>query len=258
MWRDYHNTEYATEDGALYLKISYPLFAFAPPRGFVTGKSGYQRIIDHCAANDLPVRLCSVSKAVLDEVLKMYPASTAESDRKWSDYLYQASDLTTLSGRRYAGQRNHINRFMKEHPAWSFERITPDNVAKVKVFYEKYSNEHIKDYPAYIEGNRKALEALDNMDLYGLFGGALYVAGEIVGVSLGESVGDTLYIHAEKAETSFHGSYPMLMNQFARMFATGEIEYINREEDDGVEGLRTSKMSYHPVELLDKYIVELR
>jgi hypothetical protein len=42
------------------------------------------------------------------------------------------------------------------------------------------------------------------------------------------------------------------------MFATEGIVHINREEDDGVEGLRISKMSYHPIELLDKYVVELK
>jgi hypothetical protein len=49
----------------------------------------------------------------------------------------------------------------------------------------------------------------------------------------------------------------MLVNQFAKMFAGEDIRYINREEDDGVEGLRTSKLSYHPACLLDKYVVEL-
>jgi hypothetical protein len=50
----------------------------------------------------------------------------------------------------------------------------------------------------------------------------------------------------------------MLVNQFAKMFAAEGVTHINREEDDGVEGLRTSKLSYHPIELLDKYVVELK
>ena len=258
IWRDYHNTEFATEDGVLYLKISHPMSAFAPPRGLKVGRESYERIIDHCAAAGMPAQFCSVSQTILERVLKMFPDSNVWTDRTWSDYLYLSGDLVSLAGRRFAGQRNHINRFMKEHPTWSFERITTANVAQIRSFYEKYSREHTKDSPADIEGNKKAVEVLDNLEIYGLFGGALYVNGEVVGVSLGEKQGDTLFVHAEKAEIAYHGSYPMLMNQFVRMFADGGIDYINREEDDGIEGLRTSKLSYHPVELLDKYVVELR
>lgn len=117
--------------------------------------------------------------------------------------------------------------------------------------------EHIKDYPAYDEGNIKTLEVLDNMDKYKLFGGTLKVDDTVVGAALGEIIGDTLFVHIEKSNTEFNGSYPMLVNQFAKKFAAEGVTHINREEDDGVEGLRTSKLSYHPIELLDKYIVEL-
>ena len=256
IWRDYHKTEYTEEDGVLYLKVSYPEPAFTPPRSSgEPSKESYERILEYCAQSGVPAQLCSVSEPVLQIILGMYPDAQAQTDRDWSDYLYLSSDMTDLAGRKFSGQRNHINRFLREHPAWAFERITAENLSGIRAFYEKYAREHLKDSKAYNEGDRKALEVLDNLDMYGLFGGALYVDGEIAGVSLGETVDDTLYIHTEKANTEYHGAYPMLVNQFAKMFVSEGIEYINREEDDGVEGLRTSKLSYHPTALLNKYNV---
>ena len=257
MWRDHHGTEYAIEDGLLYLKTTFPEISFAPPRGPKSGRGSYDRIIEYCAGNGLKARLCSVSDAALEEILGIFPGAEAISDRACSDYLYRSEDIISLAGRKYSTQRNHINRFLKENPAWSFEPITADNLDGARAFFEKYAREHIKDYPAYTEGNRKALEVLDNMCAYGQFGGLLIVNGGIIGASLAEIMGDTMYIHVEKADASYHGSYPMLMNRFAKTFAADGAAFINREEDDGVEGLRKSKLSYHPVELLDKYTVVL-
>ena len=257
IWRDYHNTEYAVEDGVLYLKVSYPETAFTPPRGEKACKSSYERIIAHCRANEMLPRLRSVSETVLESIIEMYPKSEYRTDRAWSDYLYLSDDLKNLAGRRYAGQRNHINRFLKENPEWKFERVTAENIGAVRAYVEKSASEYAGESKVNIEGNKKALEVLDNIERYGQSGGALIVAGEIVGVSLGETMDDTLFVHVEKADVAHHGSYPMLMNQFARTFAADGVAYINREEDDGVEGLRTSKMSYHPVELLEKYVVTL-
>ena len=258
IWRDYHKTEYAIEDGGLYLKVAYPELAFTPPRGIAHTKESFERIFDYCLENAIPTKMFAVSEPTMHEIMAIYPNSTAVTDRSWSDYLYSSGDITSLAGRKYSGQRNHINRFMREYPNWKFERITEDNIPEVREFYEKYANEHLKDSLAYLEGNRKALEVLDNFSDYGLFGGVLYADGVIVGESLGEIVGDTLFVHTEKANTTFHGSYPMLVNRFAEMFVCEGIEFINREEDDGVEGLRTSKLSYHPVDLLHKYAIELR
>ena len=257
IWRDYHETEYAVEDGTLYLKVSYPEPAFTPPRGAGVSKGSYERMMEHSKAAGEPMMLCAVSEAVLQGILKIFPNSKTRTDRGWSDYLYLSSDITGLAGRRFSGQRNHINRFMKQYPSWSFERVTAESVPGIKSFYEKHAREHVKDSKAYIEGDRKALEVMDNLDAYGLFGGALYVDGEVVGASFGETLDDTLYVHAEKADTGFNGSYPMLVNQFAKMFVNESVEHINREEDDGVEGLRTSKLSYHPEDLLHKYMVEI-
>ena len=49
----------------------------------------------------------------------------------------------------------------------------------------------------------------------------------------------------------------MLVNQFAAAYGSGDVTYINREEDMGDPGLRRAKQAYHPVELLKKYVVEI-
>jgi hypothetical protein len=260
MWRDLFETQYAVEEGVLYLKAKYLTgdTAFAPPRGEgAYERAAYEHLLRYCRDNGLRTRLCAVSEALLELVSGMFPGARSVTDRAWSDYLYDAESIRGLAGRRYSGQRNHINKFTREYPGWTFERVTEENIARVREFFVKYSAEHIKDYPAYNEGNRKTIELIDNFSAYGQLGGALCVDGQIAGASFGERVGDTLFVHVEKADTNFQGSYPMLVNQFAGAFADGDVMYINREEDDGVEGLRTSKLSYHPTALLDKYVVEL-
>ena len=259
LWRDYHGTQYSVQDGVLYLRINKPYEAFAPPLGAESSKAAYERIIEYCAAKKRPALICSVSAEVLEEIREMFPRSIVCSDRAWSDYLYHANDIKDLAGRKFSGQRNHINRFKRENPDWSFERVTADNLHEAKAFIESLAHDNAKmESAAYAEANRKTLEALDNLELYGAFGGVLYANGKTVGVSVGETAGDTLFVHVEKADTDYHGAYPMLVNQFAAMFAGDGIDYINREEDDGVEGLRVSKLSYHPAALLDKYEVELK
>lgn len=260
IWRDLFQTEYAIEDEMLFLKVRYLTgdIAFTPPRGEpCVDKAAYDRIVDYCQSLNMTPRLCAVSESRLEKILTHYPQAKYYSDRAWSDYLYNAEDIRELAGRRYSGQRNHINKFLREYPNWRFEDIDSSNLAEVYEFFKTYAQGHLKDSVTYDEGNVKTLEVLDNLEKYGLFGGALRVDGQIAGAALGEIVGDTLFVHIEKSKTEYNGSYPMLVNQFAKAYATGEVKFINREEDDGVEGLRISKLSYHPVELLNKYVVEL-
>ena len=50
----------------------------------------------------------------------------------------------------------------------------------------------------------------------------------------------------------------MLTNQFLKMYAqSDEVKFVNREEDCGDPGLRKSKLSYNPVELLEKNTVTI-
>ena len=100
-------------------------------------------------------------------------------------------------------------------------------------------------------------EFLRDFAAYAPLAGLLRVNGRVVGFSAGEIVGDTLIIHIEKADIAYEGIYQVLVNEYAKCFVTPDVRYINREEDVGDEGIRRSKESYHPVRLLEKYLVRI-
>ena len=51
------------------------------------------------------------------------------SDRNLEDYVYNASDLRDLPGRKYQSKRNHINRFEAEYE-YRYEPMTRDHAAE--------------------------------------------------------------------------------------------------------------------------------
>ena len=81
----------------------------------------------------------------------------------------------------------------------------------------------------------------------------------IVAFTLGEVIGDTLYVHIEKMSHDIAGAGETINRLFASMMTTihPSVQYINREEDVGDPGLRHAKESYHPLELLKKYNVTM-
>ena len=94
-----------------------------------------------------------------------------------------------------------------------------------------------------------------NMFRYNCFGGCILVNGAVAAVAVGERVGDTVVEHIEKGLPDYPGIYQVMLSEFAKNFAEG-AKYINREDDSGDEGLRTSKLQYHPVLVKNKnYLV---
>ena len=247
-WRDYYDISYCLEDGGIALRF-----------GNIDDTVSY-----YCGTND-----SLIDKVILQEggeaffscltrmeaeyIAARYETSHSENLRDWADYIYNASDISELKGKRYCGQRNHINKFRKLYSNVSFDEITAADAEEIKAFVRDYFDsigEGISEDAVYECAHLE--EQLDNLDIYGQCTGALRVDGKVVGFSIGEIVGDTLIIHTEKADTSYKGVYPTIVKCFAEKYAKDAL-YINREEDCGDEGLRTSKLSYHPSQILEKY-----
>jgi hypothetical protein len=212
---------------------------------------------EYSRENGIPLWFCTVPKEAVPTLVDEYDGTRpCTSNRDWADYLYKAEDLAEMAGRRYSGQRNHINKFKKMYPDYRYQRITPDNMPRAIEFLKDYEENHGKEASLAQEELMRTLELMPFIDQFKLPGAFIEVDGKVVALSIGEIVKDTLYCHIEKANRDYPGSYQMIVKEFASdMRNSFGIEYINREEDVGDEGLRTSKLSYHPVDLLDKYCV---
>ena len=256
IWRDMYKTEWAIYDGSLYFKVLYPDLGetFTLPLGGGRPEH-YRQIAGYCCRRNMPISFYPVPKDELERLQQFFPNSAAIAARDSFDYLYRAEDLKYFRGKKLSGQRNHVNKFLKTYGNWTFRPITPEDIPAVKAFLDRYASRWDKSAASFHEDIAKTHEVLDNFQTYDLLGGMLMVEGEIVGFSLGEIVGDTLFTHIEKADRDYEGCYQMLVAQFAQQFAHDGVHFINREDDAGDPGLRTSKLSYHPVALLEKYTV---
>jgi hypothetical protein len=96
-------------------------------------------------------------------------------------------------------------------------------------------------------------EALDHFEVLDYKGAVIRLDGNIVAFTLGEMLNDnTVIIHVEKADGTITGLYGAINQEFL-LHEWPTVQYVNREEDTGAEGLRKAKLSYHPVELIKKY-----
>lgn len=163
------------------------------------------------------------------------------------DYIYDASELGEMKGRKYRIKRNHINKFLKLYPNWKYEEINESNIADVKKMAEKWYNESFDTKADSLVLERSAvMSGLDNYSALGLEGGIIYVDDKIAAFCFGSSsCNDTIVVHCEKGFLEYEGVYTMIAKEFSKV-SSEKYKYVNREDDMGLEGLRISKLSYRP------------
>jgi len=256
MWRGMYNTEFYMDEHCLIVRlyedeIIYYCLPMCKDQYILTA---LKRLAEYEKeqGNNL-FRLCAVPTEYIPLFDELGLKYTLSAQPDFYDYVYSAEDLINLSGKKYGGQRNLIRQFNRIYEDNRLEEITPDNIGEVKEFFNA-------NFEAAAEGGNKTAEnALVNdvLDkaLFGMQGAVLYTGGKVAGFSVGEQVGDTLYVHIEKADRNVKGAYQTLNNRFAAKYGKNAV-YINREDDMGDEGLRKAKLAYHPVKLLEKFEVE--
>ena len=226
-------------------------------RGFLEADSRFEKE---------PFVLKNITAAEKEIAARVFPGAQFAAARESGDYIYRTEDLAALSGKKYGKKRNHIKQFKTKRPDYRFKPLTSVNLQDARLVEEKWLEEVLAAASA--GANSAASDdlkiekeiifsALENFDSFekdcGMTGGLLYVdnkpAAFCVASLLSKTVTD---VHFEKCLFEFarDGGYAVINNEFSKSVKT---EFINREEDLGIEGLRKAKLSYYPEEILEKY-----
>ncbi len=234
--------------------------AFSYPIGGDTD-AALSALLAYVRERDLPLKFYGITEPLLDKLI-VHPAFSRlmyNYERKWSDYIYDAVQMASFSGKKFSGQRNHINKFCALYGEPDFRPLSPEMMPDLLAMLTEYAKEHPTAAYEECEEYRHTLELLEAYDRLPLLGGALYVDGKPISLTIGEIQQHNLIIHVEKALKRYAGVYPTTFRSFVRYALSRfpSLLTVNREDDAGDAGLRTSKLQYHPIALCHKYLVKV-
>lgn len=250
LWGMYYRYEMCVYENTLFIKgvDESGRAAFAVPIGEMNTAEAVALVRDYCGKHGMEPRFSFVPSGKLSELA----GGNALRLEGWSDYIYEAESLATLGGKKLHRKKNRFNKFVKTYPDYRFETVSMENLHILREFYSRFIAENPADGDRLLAEERIINRLMDEYDLLEMDGGMITVDGKAVAFALGERVGDTLYIHFEKADRAFDGAYEAMNCLFVQNFARG-ARFVNREEDMGDLGLRQAKMAYNPVRFVDKY-----
>ena len=206
------------------------------------------------------LRLRGVTQDRREELERLYPGKFFFTPYRDSfDYIYTVEELTELHGKKLQAKRNHCNRFEADHPSFTTQRITQENIGLCRQMAAQWYamheiGEELRQEQAAIA---RAFDAFASTHMDGLM---LLEEGKVLGFSMGARMNEKYYdVCFEKAYSAINGAYAMINREFSRWISQKypELEFLNREDDMGEPGLRKAKESYQPTVLLEKFNADL-
>lgn len=240
----YISCAFGTEDGI-------PTFTF--PAGSGDYKALFNELKGFAESVNKPLRICGVTKKGFDIIDSLFKGEfTAQLDRDNSDYIYSSEKLINLSGKKYHQKRNHLARL--NDYKWEYHDISDNDFDDCISFSTlNYNYKNGENSQSSIAEQYAINTYFNYFHELGLKGGIIKINDKIAAMTIGEKLNsNTFCVHIEKADTRYQGIYVGINNSFAKS-AASDCKFINREEDLGIEGLRRSKLSYHPEFILEKY-----
>ena len=271
IWRHAYQPQIFAGDHRLLVTTSTRDY-YAYPKGDGDVKPYVEMLLDEAHEKGEKLTMRGLTDKTLEEFLAADPSYEERfeiiEDRDNADYVYMTDKLRFLAGRKLASKRNHIKHF-EANGEWEIRSVGCDAKGAVDSDGKTIAQASIEDARAFVaefyqeKGDPElAQEAIAIDEMFNLFrelgfiAGLLYQNGQPVAFTAGTRLGENgIDVHFEKALPGVEAAYTMINREYVNMVAQmiPEIEFFNREEDMGLEGLRRAKLSYHPDILMMKY-----
>lgn len=264
MWQHLYNTEYYINDDYAIVVGEYEgdRFSVMPLATKENLDKAVDFIINYFKEKDKKIYLRAITKEVVDFLKENYKNDFKYiEERDFFDYVYDGESLRTLAGRKNQKKRNHLNYFIKEYEGRvEYKLLEKDDFIDCTNLLKKWKNNKI-DNDNLVDGAddeyTSIMRVFDNYDKLSdkLKICGIYIDNKLEAFSMGEYINSNMaLIHIEKANPEIRGLYQYINQQFL-INEFPNAEFVNREEDLGIEGLRKAKLSYHPVRFVEKYTV---
>ena len=203
----------------------------------------------------IPLRLTGLNDHDMEDLQRWYPDRFYfHCGRDGHEYVYAIDDLADLKGKKYQPKRNHINRFLAEHPDVRILPLSDETLADARALADRWYQRRSPEEDAGMElvALNRAFAHWKELELEGL---VMYVGEQVVAMTMGSRLDEeTVDVHFEKADVDYPGAYAVINRAFARHIREKypEVKFLNREDDMGIEGLRKAKLSYYPHHMVEK------
>ncbi len=257
IWKDYYQSRYCICDGMMVFIHTVPdgkrVCSYPCGRGDVL--SCLTKLKEYFAQTGEALVITNATRKEADDFKRFFPCATVTENRDFEDYVYSTDSLISLSGKKLHAKRNHLNRFKNTYKGYVYRPITEDDFSRC-IGFAKFISGNL-DYSGEISdsGEIRSIELIfEKFHQLGLKGGLIEIEGNLAAFTVCEEhIPGGAIIHVEKADTAYDGIYVAINNEFASN-ELSHTEFINREEDMGLEGLRKAKLSYRPCRMVEKFI----
>lgn len=215
-----------------------------------------KKLLQLLKAMDSPMTISGVTDGFLQRHSAFCSHFSVKTDRAMANYVYRVQDLATLAGRRYAKKRNLIAQADSLY-SWSVEPLGEGCREDCCHILSESAAPVEKPAVINLEDERKALKfMMDNLRKLNQQGCLIRVEGRPAAFSIWEELRPNMAdVHFEKAIRSYKGLYQLINRECARQILQAGYAFVNREDDLDLEGLRQTKLSYYPVELVNYHVL---
>ncbi len=263
-WRHTYPAYQCVMDGFLVLRLDVEAtgeYAYSRPYGEGDFSHIIPHVLDDAAARGETARWFALDDDAIQVIRTMLPHYGIAYHRGFSDYVYSAGALQSLAGKKYQPKRNHLHQFMASYD-YRYETLSPahfpDCVSLLALWQQQYlAHCGLVDDNTLsgLRGESSCIrEAFTHYEALGFYGGVLYVGSQLVAFTYGSAISDdTFCTHVEKADENHVGAFTAINQLFAQHLPS-RYQYVNRENDMSIQGLRQAKESYHPLFLRHKLL----